>query len=56
LKQHNPWFDEKCLGFLGQRQQDKMKWLQDPNQSNVDYLNNIRREASRHIRNKRKNI
>ena len=29
-----------------------MQWLQDPNQSNVDNLNNIRREGSRHFRNK----
>jgi len=31
-----------------------MQWLQDPNQSNVDYLNNVRREASGHFRNKKK--
>jgi hypothetical protein len=31
-----------------------MQWLQDPNQSNVDNLNNVRREASRHFRNKLK--
>jgi len=31
-----------------------MQGLQDPNQSNVDNLNNVRREASRHFRNKRK--
>jgi len=31
-----------------------MQWLQDPNQSNVDYLNNVRREASRCFRNKKK--
>jgi len=28
----------------------------DPNQSNADNLNNVRREASRHFRNKKKNI
>jgi hypothetical protein len=28
--------------------------LQNPNQSNVDNLNNVRREASRHFRNKKK--
>jgi hypothetical protein len=33
-----------------------MQWLQDPNQSNVDNLNNLRCEASRHFRNKRKNV
>jgi len=31
-----------------------MHWLQDPNQSNVDNLNNLSREASRHFRNKKK--
>jgi len=31
-----------------------MQWLQDPNQSNVDNLNNARRKASRNFRNKRK--
>jgi len=31
-----------------------MQWLQDPNQSNVDNLNNIRHEASRHLWNKKK--
>ena len=33
-----------------------MQWLQDPNQSNVDNLNNVRRETNRHFRNKRRNI
>jgi len=28
--------------------------LQDPSQSNVDNLNSVRREASRHFRNKKK--
>jgi len=31
-----------------------MQWLQDPNPNNVDNLRNIRREASRHFRNKKK--
>jgi len=34
--------------------QAKMQWLQDPNQSNEDNLNNVRRDASRHLRNKNK--
>jgi len=54
LKQHKPWLDEECLGLLDQRKQATMQWLQDPKQSNVDNLNNVRREASRHFRNKRK--
>jgi len=31
-----------------------MQWLQDPSQSNIDNLNAVRREASRHFRNKQK--
>jgi len=54
LKQHKPWFDEECLGVLDQRKQGKMQWVQDPSHSNVDNLNNVRREASRHIRNNKK--
>jgi len=54
LKQHKPWFEEECLRFLDQRKQAKMQWVQDPSQSNVDDLNNVRREASRHFKNKRK--
>jgi hypothetical protein len=33
--------------------QAKMQWLQDPNQSNVDNLNNERLEASTRFRNKK---
>jgi len=53
LKQHKPWFDE-CLGFWDQRKRAKMQWIQDPSQSNVDNLNNVRCEVSRHFRNKKK--
>ena len=54
LKQHKPWFDEECLHFLDERKQAKLQWVQDPSQRNVDKLNNVRREASRHFRNKKK--
>jgi len=30
-----------------------MQWVQDTSQINVDNLNNVRREASRHFRNKK---
>jgi hypothetical protein len=40
--------------FLDQRKQARMQWEQDPNQSNVDNLNSVRREASRYFRNKKK--
>jgi dsDNA-specific endonuclease/ATPase MutS2 len=52
LKQHKPRFDEECIGFLDQSEQAKMQWLQHPNQSNADNLNNVRHEASRHFRTK----
>ena len=54
MKQNKPRFDEECLGFLDQRNQAIMQRIQDPRQSNVDTLNNVRREVSRHFRNKKK--
>jgi hypothetical protein len=51
-KQHKLWFDEECSQVLGERKQFKMQWLQDPNQSNLDNLNNTRHEDSRHFRNR----
>ena len=54
LKQHKSLYDEECLGFLDQRKQAKMQWLQDPSQSNVDNINTVGREASRHFRGKKK--
>jgi len=54
LRQHQPCFDEEFSYFLGQRKQLKMRWLQDPNKSNVDNLKNVRREGSIHFRNKKK--
>jgi hypothetical protein len=38
--------------ILYQRKQAKMQWLQDPNQSNTDNLNNTGSEASAHVRKK----
>ena len=52
LHQHKPLFDEDCLCFLEHRKQSKMQWLPDPKHSDVDNLNNVRREASRHFRKK----
>jgi hypothetical protein len=46
MKQHKPWFDEECSQFLDQRKQATLQWLQDPNQSIVDNLNNVTHEAS----------
>jgi len=44
----------QCLGFLDQRRQAKKQWVQNPSQSNVDSLNNVGREASRHFRKTKK--
>jgi len=53
-KQHKPLFDKECVDFLDQRKQAKMQWIQDPSRSNIDNLNNVRCNASRHFRNKKK--
>ena len=42
LKVHKPWFNKECSKFLDQTKQAKMQWLQDPSQSNVDNLNNVK--------------
>jgi hypothetical protein len=54
LKKHKPWFDEGCSKLLDQRKQAKLQWLQHPSEINGDNLNNVRREPSRHCRNKKR--
>jgi hypothetical protein len=49
-----PWFDEESLGILDERKHAKMQCIQDPSQCNVDNLNNVRRDTSRHFRDKKK--
>jgi hypothetical protein len=39
--------------FFDQRKQANMQWVHDASQSNVDNLNNVRRDASRHSPNKK---
>jgi hypothetical protein len=53
-KQQNPWFDEGCSKLLGQRKQAKLQWLQNPSEINGVNLNNVRHEASRYFRNKKR--
>jgi hypothetical protein len=53
-KRHKPSFDEECLKFVDQRKQAKLQWLQDQNVVNEDNLSNVRQEASRHFRNKKR--
>jgi iron only hydrogenase large subunit-like protein len=52
LKKQKPWFDEGCSHLLDQRKQAKLQWLQIVSEANGDNLNNVRREARRHFRNK----
>ena len=54
MKQHKPSFDEECLDILDQRKQAKLQWVQDQSQGNIDNLNNVRHEATRRFRNKKK--
>ena len=54
MNQNKHWFDEECLRFLDQRKRAKLQWIQGPNQSNVDILNDVRREVSRHFNEKKK--
>jgi hypothetical protein len=54
LKKHKPFFDEGCTKLLDQRKEAKFQWLQDPNEIYGDNLNNVRREASIHFRNKKR--
>jgi hypothetical protein len=54
FKNHKQWCDEGCPKILYQRKEDKLQWLQDPREINVDNLNNVRSEASRYFRNKKK--
>jgi hypothetical protein len=53
-KSYKPWFDEECIKLVDRRKQAKLQWLQDPSVVNEDNLRNVRREASRHFRNKKR--
>jgi hypothetical protein len=53
-KRHKPWFDEECSKLVDRRKQVKLEWLQDPSVGNEDNLSNVRREASRYFRNKKR--
>jgi hypothetical protein len=54
LEKHKPWFNERCPKLLDQRKQAKLQWLQDPSETNGDNLNNVRCEASRCFRNRKR--
>jgi 2-oxoglutarate dehydrogenase complex dehydrogenase (E1) component-like enzyme len=54
LQQQKPCFNKECSKLLDQRKQAKLQWLQNPNQTNEDNLNNVRRETGRTLRNKKR--
>jgi hypothetical protein len=54
LRKYEPWFDEGCSKLLEQRKQAKLQWLRDPSEINGNNLNNVRREANRYFRNKKR--
>jgi hypothetical protein len=54
LKKQRPWLDRVCSKLLDQKKQAKLLWLQDPSEINGDIQNNVRREASRYFRNKKR--
>jgi hypothetical protein len=54
LKKNRPWFDARCSKLLDQRKEAKLQWLQYSSEINGDNLNNVRREASRHFRTKKR--
>jgi hypothetical protein len=54
LKNHKPWFDKGCSELLSQRKQAKLQWLQDQSEINWVIVNNIKHEASRYFRNKKR--
>jgi hypothetical protein len=54
LKKHKPWFHKGCSKLLDPSKQAKLQWLQDPSEINADNLNNVKREASRHFRIKKR--
>jgi uncharacterized protein with ParB-like and HNH nuclease domain len=53
-KYYKPWFDEECLKLVDQWKRAKLRWLQDPSEVNEDNLSKVRRDASRHYRNKKR--
>jgi hypothetical protein len=53
-KHRKPWFDEECSKLVHRRKQAKLRWLQNPSEANEHNLIDVRREASRHFRHKKR--
>jgi hypothetical protein len=54
LRKHKSWSDEECSELLDQRKQAKLQSSLDPSAINGDILKNIKREASKYFRNKKR--
>jgi hypothetical protein len=54
MKKHKPRFTEIYSKLLDQRKQARLQWLLNQSEINGDNLNNVRREATRHFRNKKR--
>jgi hypothetical protein len=52
MKWQKPGFDEACPNLTDQRKQARLQWLQVPSQLKGENLNNVKRDAIRHFRNK----
>jgi hypothetical protein len=53
-KHRKPRFDEECSKLVDRRKQAELQWLQYPSEVNEDNLSDVRREAGRHFRNKKR--
>jgi hypothetical protein len=53
-KHREPWFDEGCSQLVDQRKQAKLQWLQNPSEAKEDNVSDVRLEASRHFRKKKR--
>jgi hypothetical protein len=54
LQQHKPLFDDECSELIDRRKQAKLQWLQNLSQVNGDNMDNVRLEASRTFRTKKR--
>jgi hypothetical protein len=52
-RKQRKWWSDECVD---QMKQAKLQWLQDRSPVNADSPNNVRHEASRHLRSRRGNI
>jgi hypothetical protein len=53
LKRHKQWYNKGCSELLHQRKQTNLHWIQQSSEMN-GYNLNIRHQASRHFRNKKR--